>query len=163
MSGDCISGIGSFRYDGGQENWGVRKRNIDVCEQSCTYWFVAQSLCYTAAVDTTLYRGLIQNNISDNSFNLSRGRYWPSVGLSTIWNGWVALDITRIVLVNIIHLLNGFREVYRWITRKFYCHSRWNIMITHHILPKIQYAWIYTLRYFKNIIYEIINDFDKID
>jgi len=32
MSGDCISGTGSFRYDGGQENWDVRKRNTGVCE-----------------------------------------------------------------------------------------------------------------------------------
>lgn len=30
-----------------------------------------------------LHRGLIRNNIGDNGFNLSRGRYWPSVGLST--------------------------------------------------------------------------------
>lgn len=72
MSGDCISGAGSFRYDGGQENWDVRKRNTGVCEQSRTYWFVAQSPCYMA-IDTTLHQGLIQNNIGDNSFNLSRG------------------------------------------------------------------------------------------
>lgn len=40
--------------------------------------------------------GLIRNNIGDNSFNLSRGRHWLSVGLSTMWNGWVALkEITR--------------------------------------------------------------------
>lgn len=83
MSDDYISGSDSFRYNGGQENWGIRKRNIGVCE-SCIYRFVAQSPCYTAAIDTTLRRGLIENNISDNSFNLSHGRYWPSVGLSTI-------------------------------------------------------------------------------
>lgn len=34
MSGDCISSIGSFRYDGGQENWDVRKCNIGMCEQN---------------------------------------------------------------------------------------------------------------------------------
>lgn len=46
--------------------------NVTPCEQSRSYWFVAQSRCYMVAIDTTL-QGLIQNNIGDNSFNLSRG------------------------------------------------------------------------------------------